>query len=90
MTETTVAPIDAGQEAPSNGNDNFWHALINEKAAAEFLGLSVRTVQDYRQRGGGPRYIVISSRCLRYRRADLRDWAEERLRVSTSDAGKAA
>ena len=68
----------------------FWHALINEQDAAEFLGLSVRTMQGMRYRGGGPRYLALSPRCVRYRRIDLREWAETHLRTSTSDPGSEA
>ena len=66
---------------------DYWYALIDEKAAATFLGLERRTMQGFRQRGGGPRYYFISSRCLRYRRIDLWHWAEARMRSSTSDPG---
>ena len=68
----------------------FWHELIDEKAAGDFLSLTDRTMQAMRQRGGGPRYIAISSRCLRYRRIDLKNWADSRLRSSTSDPGQTA
>ena len=64
----------------------FWQSLIGEKAAADFLSVSVRTVQAMRVRGGGPRYVRMSARCIRYRRSDLRDWLEDKLRTSTSDA----
>ena len=69
---------------------NFWHALINEKAAAEFLGVGVRFMQALRQRGDGPPYRVISSRCLRYTRLGLRQWSKARTRTSTSDPGHEA
>ena len=69
---------------------DYWHGLIDEKAAARFLGLTDRSVQKMRQEGGGPHYIRLSSRCLRYRRIDLRAWAETRMRSSTSDPGEAA
>ena len=36
------------------------------------------------------RYIAISSRCIRYRRIDLRAWSEARVRTSTSDPGQEA
>ncbi len=68
----------------------YWNALIDEKAAGDFLGLTARTMQAMRQRGGGSRFIAISSRCIRYRRTDLRAWSEARLRTSTSDPGQAA
>ena len=66
---------------------DYWYALIDEKAAATFVDVEPRTMQGFRQRGGGPKFIRISSRCIRYRRIDLRDWAEARMRPSTSDVG---
>jgi hypothetical protein len=66
---------------------SYWEELIREGLAAEFLDLSVRTIQGLRQKGGGPKFISLSARCLRYRRRDLRAWAESRLRKSTSDTG---
>ena len=74
---------------PASASD-YWQALIYEKAAADFLGVKDRTLQAYRHRGGGPRYIALSRRCLRYRRIDLRLWVEARMRASTSEAGPEA
>ncbi len=88
-TPETVAGLDGSPRGPPDDSD-YWQGLINEKAAAAFLGLTDRTMQAYRQRGGGPRYSALSSRCLRYRRIDLREWAEARMRTSTSDPGAEA
>ncbi len=82
----TVASLDGKPRGPPDASD-YWQALIDEKVAAAFLGLTERTMQAYRQKGSGPRYVRISSRCLRYRRIELRQWAEARLRSSTSDPG---
>ena len=68
----------------------YWNALIDETAAGVFIGVKPRTMQVMRQRGGGPPYIVVSSRCLRYRRLGLKTWADKRVRTSTSDPGQAA
>ena len=87
MPETS-APLAAVDTRPTPEHDpSFWHGLIDEKAAADFLGLTDRTMQAYRQKGGGARYIRISSRCLRYRRIDLKSWADARIRTSTVDPG---
>ena len=82
---------DAGPlpNTPPNMTD-YWYGLIDEKAAAGFLAVTDRTMQKMRQRGGGPLYVLISSRCLKYRRIDLRDYAESRMRKSTSDPGRQA
>ena len=84
---------DSASETPKNWDaaaHGFWFDYIDERAAADFLDLTKRTLQGYRQRGGGPRYYAFSARCLRYRRIDLRAWADARIRTSTSDPGKGA
>ncbi|MAZ02509.1 MAG: DNA-binding protein [Sneathiella sp.] len=63
---------------------------MGEDRGAEFVGLDPRTLQARRQRGGGPKYVRISSRCIKYRRIDLKEWADGLLRQSTSDTGEAA
>jgi predicted DNA-binding transcriptional regulator AlpA len=45
-------------------------AALNENQAADFLGVSVRTLQAWRVRGGGPRYCKIG-RAVRYQRREL-------------------
>ena len=68
---------------------DYWFALIDEKEAATFYDLTVRTLQKWRQTGGGPPFVRFSSRCVRYTRHGMREHAEERLRSSTSDPGPA-
>ena len=79
------------ESSAASGMDGspYWDSFIDEKAGADFLGLTPRTMQGYRQKGGGPRYAALSSRCLRYTRRWLREWAETRIRSSTSDPGQA-
>ncbi len=72
-------------DAAGHADDpDYWHALINEKEAGDFLGLSDRAMQKMRQAGGGPRFIRISSRCIRYTRVLLKSYADDRVRESTS------
>lgn len=59
--------------------------LLSEKEAARILGFSHRTLQAWRVQGGGPQFVRVSSRCVRYRREDLEAWITERLRISTAD-----
>lgn len=68
----------------------YWYALIDEKAMAEFLGVTHRSLQKWRQTGEGPKYVAISARCVKYRRVDGREYSEARLRSSTSDPGPEA
>lgn len=59
--------------------------LLDEQSAARFLGFTPRALQAWRQRGGGPQFVRISSRAVRYRKQDLVAWAENRLKRSTSE-----
>jgi predicted DNA-binding transcriptional regulator AlpA len=63
--------------------------LVNEREAADFLGYTTRALQNWRVRGGGPKFVKISARSVRYRRRDLMEWIEGRLRANTSDVGAA-
>ena len=88
MTEVTaLAPSPAAAPPGAEVDADYWLSLIDEKAAADFLDVTTRTMQSLRQRGGGPRFMALSARCLRYTRADLKAWAEEHVRASTSDPG---
>ena len=62
-------------------------ALVDETQAADFLALSKRTLRNWRTRGGGPKFVKVSNRCIRYRLQDLIDWTEKKTRRSTSDLG---
>lgn len=67
------------------GNGNRY---LNTHQAGEYLGLSPRTLDRYRVKGGGPVYHRLGGR-VRYLVADLEAWAESRRRTSTSDDGAA-
>jgi len=60
--------------------------LLNEKQAASILCYSQRALQNWRVRGGGPRYVKVSARSIRYRRRDLTTWVEKRLRAHSSQS----
>jgi hypothetical protein len=60
-------------------------AALNENQAAEFLGVSVRTLQAWRVRGGGPQYIKLG-RAVRYERVPLVDFRKAHTRTSTGEA----
>ena len=66
-------------------------ALLTEVQAAEVLNVSIRTLQAWRVRGGGPRFCRLGSgRAVRYRNSDLAAYIEMRMVASTSDPGAAA
>jgi hypothetical protein len=63
-------------------------ALLTEVEAADFLRLSVRTLQAWRIRIAGPAFVQVG-RAVRYRRRDLIAWIEANT-ISPSRAGLVA
>jgi excisionase family DNA binding protein len=59
-------------------------SLLNQKQAAQVLGISVRTLERHRVAGTGPRWARLG-RLVRYRESDLVEWIERNLRSSTSE-----
>jgi excisionase family DNA binding protein len=57
--------------------------LPTERAAA-YLGLSPKTLETLRTRGGGPPFLKLGRRVV-YRKTDLDTWVAARVRRSTSD-----
>ncbi len=60
--------------------------LLKTEEAAKWLDVSPRTLETWRVRGGGPRFIK-NGRRVAYRETDLDAWIEEQTRRSTSDRG---
>lgn len=60
--------------------------FLRTPEAARFLGLSGRTMEKHRLYGTGPCYRKIGGRVV-YAVEDLRSWADQGLRTSTSDPG---
>lgn len=70
----------------SNKNDpDYLDCLIDEREAARFLGYTVRALQNWRVRGGGPRFVKVSGRSIRYRRRHLIEWADSKTVSHTSE-----
>ena len=62
--------------------------FVIEQEAAEFLKISVRTLQRWRTEppaGGGPRFYKLGRKRVAYRLSDLSAWAEGRAFESTSE-----
>jgi excisionase family DNA binding protein len=56
-----------------NGTDP--DSLVTEVQAAKFLNISIRTLQAWRIKLAGPRFVRVG-RAIRYRRSDLIAWIE--------------
>lgn len=60
--------------------------LLDEAAAARYLDLSPKALQNWRAAGDGPVFVRISSRCIRYEPEKLMEFIEARRKKSTSEA----
>jgi len=67
MTNPTSIPL---QENPDD--------LLKPNNAARLLGVSEIWLKKLRLSGGGPKYVRLSERLIRYKRSDLTDWVEAR------------
>jgi len=68
----------------ANPIDYDFDTLIDERQAAEILCYSRRALQNWRSRGGGPKFIKVSTRSVRYTRRDLQEWVVARRVANTT------
>ena len=61
------------------GNEN----ALNERQAAKYLGVSAGTLRLWRTEGRAPRFFR-AGKLIRFRRADLDEWIEQRLSTPTT------
>ena len=57
--------------------------LLTAAQAADFLNISIRSLQSWRVRGGGPAFLKLG-RSVRYRYAELQTWLDANIATSTS------
>ena len=63
--------------------------FFDTRRAAAWLCLSARTLDGYRVSGDGPAFHRFGNR-VRYRRADLEEWAARRRATTTAEADRFA
>jgi len=62
---------------------------LDVRNAAKYCGLSYRTLNTKRTRGGGPVYVKVSSRIFYYR-TDLDAWMKTARMINTSEQANKA
>jgi hypothetical protein len=83
-TKAVLPTEDAGGPARSvSCAPLLSHLYFDTPGAAQRLGVSPRTLSDYRVRGGGPKWVRIA-RAVRYRADWLDQWADDKAVTSTS------
>ena len=81
---TLAAPLKEPNGGPIPDHPE---AMLTTTQAAVVLGLSPRTLEQLRFKGGGPEYFALGKRAVRYRRRALENWLDARRRKNTSDPG---
>lgn len=61
---------------------------LNEREAGKYLGISAAVLRLWRSEGKAPRYFRAGEKLVRYRRADLDAWIEERLSAPATVVGQ--
>lgn len=58
--------------------------FLDSSQAADYLGVKRTTLEAWRCRGGGPKFVKLG-RLVKYRRSDLDEFIEARVRSNTSE-----
>ncbi len=72
------------RETMAVGSANDPERFVDERRAAEFLNVSVRTIQRWRTDGDGPEFYKLGAKKIAYRLTGCARWAEKRAFYSTS------
>jgi predicted DNA-binding transcriptional regulator AlpA len=74
--------IDLAQEGTAAGEADD---LLNTAEVSEWLAISTQWLEIGRSKGYGPKYIRVTPRRVRYRRADVVAWLMERQHQGTAE-----
>lgn len=64
-------------------------STLTPKQAASYLGISDAALRLWRSEDKGPRFFRAGDKLIRYRRADLDGWIEERLSQPCTSGARA-
>ena len=56
---------------------------LNEREAAELIGISPKSLMRYRRSGIGPSFMELPTQRPRYSAADVKQWIENQIRAGT-------
>jgi len=57
--------------------------LMTPEAVAEWLGVTVGVLANWRYLGAGPRFIRLGAKSIRYSRQEVESWLEENTHSQT-------
>lgn len=65
------------QPEPASAERDVAPSYLTTKQTAAYMGISRQRLEIWRCRGGGPPFIKVSGRLIRYRRVDVDAWLEQ-------------
>lgn len=89
MSSGTCASLRMDTKTTEEPSSRQFPSVLDTRGAADFLGVSARTLEGFRVRGGGPRFVKIGG-AVRYRLTSLEEYLQHHERASTSDTGQAS
>ena len=63
----------------------YGEIYLNERQAAQKIGVTASAMQAWRLRGNGPPFVKISCRCIRYSESAIDAWMQARECKSTAE-----
>ncbi len=84
MTEN-VAPLPPVPGLEGAALASYWYGLADQAEIAKVLDVSERTLEGYRLTGGGPPFVRVSARCVKYQRIGAYLYMKEREHSSTAE-----
>lgn len=68
-------------------NPGWLDEAVTTAEASRIIGFPASTLHTWRSRGGGPPFLKLGSKSVRYQRRALFTWMSTRQRANTADAG---
>jgi len=66
-------------------NPGWLEEAVNTRGASRLTGVPVTTLETWRSRGGGPRFLKLGAKTVRYQRRELLRWMARQQRANTAD-----
>lgn len=66
-------------------NPGWLEEAVDTRAASKMTGVPVQTLETWRSRGGGPKFLKLGAKTVRYQRRELLDWMVRRQCSRTAD-----
>lgn len=85
FTRFFVMAFQENQETTATRKHPFAEIYLNERQAAQKIGVTASAMQSWRLRGDGPPFVKISCRCIRYSESAIDDWMLTRECKSTAE-----